>query len=313
MAVLEMIEPQTTPTTPVVASLDGVTKRYGEVLALDTLDLDVRAGEVLSLLGPNGAGKTTAVKILLGLTRPDRGVARLFGGPPWNPIRRQRMGAMLQVSKVPDTLRVGEHLDLFRSYYPAPLPMAQLVAAAGLEGLEDRPFGELSGGQQQRLMFGLALCGDPDLLVLDEPTVGLDVETRRRFWETVRRYVADGGTVLLTTHYLEEADALADRIVVLNHGRVIASGPPQEIKNRAAGRRIRCVTHLEIGVVAALAGVHTVRRDGRNLDVLASGAEQVVRTLLDLDPSLSGLEVSGIGLEDAFLALTSDDEMESRA
>src|SRR5260370_3712466 len=169
-----------------IAALTNVTKRYGATTALDGLNLALRPGEVVALLGPNGAGKSTAVKLLLGLIAPTSGIARVFGGDPQNPAARTRVGAMLQVARIPETLRVREHLDLFRSYYPRPLPMTEIVRIAQLQGIEDRMFGQLSGGQKQRVLFGLALCGDPDLVFLDEPTVGMDIEARRRLWQQIR-------------------------------------------------------------------------------------------------------------------------------
>ncbi len=222
------------------AELRRAVKRYGAVTALDGIDFAIRPGEVVALLGPNGAGKTTAVQLLLGLVRASEGEALLFGHDPRRPEARMRTGAMLQVSKVPETLKVREHVDLISSYYPRPLPASEVMAAAGLEGLEDRLFGKLSGGQKQRVLFALALCGDPDLLFLDEPTVGLDVESRRAFWTVIEEKASQGRSVLLTTHYLEEADALADRIVLINKGRIAAEGTPAEIKARAAGRKVRC-------------------------------------------------------------------------
>jgi ABC-2 type transport system ATP-binding protein len=208
------------------------------------------------------------------------------------------------VSRVPDVISVREHVELFSSYYPAPLPVAETLSLAGLTGLERRHYGRLSGGQQQRLKFALAICGDPELLFLDEPTVGLDVEARREFWNVVRGLVKRGRTVLLTTHYLEEADALADRVVVINQGQVIASGTPAEIKAHTAGRRIRCVTRLTPEAVASLPGVTDVQRHGAALEILALRAEPVVLALLHLDSLLTDLEVSGAGLEQAFLSLT---------
>ena len=287
-----------------VAELRWVKKCYGEVTALDAVNLALRPGQVTALLGPNGAGKTTAVKLLLGLLRADSGSAHLFGGDPTLAEARTRVGAMMQISGVPQSLRVGEHIDLFSSYYPAPLPLAEVLAQTGLAELADRPYGKLSGGEQQRLLFALAICGDPDLLFLDEPTVGLDVESRRAFWEQVRRLVGTGRTVLLTTHYLEEADALADRIVVLSAGRVVADGTPAEIKSQAAAQRIRCLSNLDPEVVAGWPQVRTVRHDQTRLEILTSEPEAVVRRLLDLDPDLSELEVTGAGLEEAFLDLT---------
>src|SRR5258708_13698385 len=188
-----------------VASLKGVTKNYGAVRALKTVDFSVRAGEVVALLGPNGAGKTTAVKLLLGLIQPNSGKVRVFGGNPTNPENRMKTGAMLQVGRVPETLRVREHIDLFSTYYENPLPLTEVLAIAGLEKLRDRKFGELSGGQKQRVLFALAICGNPDLLFLDEPTLGLDVEARRLLCDEIRRLFDRGKTVLVATHYLPQA------------------------------------------------------------------------------------------------------------
>jgi ABC-2 type transport system ATP-binding protein len=292
-----------------VASLEGVVKNYGAVKALDQVDLGIRRGELLALLGPNGAGKTTAVRLLLGLAKPNAGRVNVFGGNPIQPEVRMRTGAMLQVAKVPETLRVKEHIDLFSSYYPAPLPLGQTLAAAGLEDIQNRRFGDLSGGQKQRVLFALALCGDPDLLFLDEPTVGLDVEARRVLWEEIRKLIARGKTVLLTTHYLQEADALADRVVVINKGTVVAEGTPAEIKKKTSGKRIRCVSALEIEQIRNLPGVVHARRDREALQIDVVEAEAVLREMMARDPQLSGLEVTGAGLEEAFLALT----QESRA
>ena len=292
----------------IVARLDGVSKRYGETFALRDFSLEISRGGVLALLGPNGAGKTTSVKLMLGLASPTSGTASLFGGDPRRAANRRRIGAMLQVGKVPETLRVKEHIDLFRSYYPAPLSVGEVLQLGGLEGIEDRKFGDLSGGQRQRVLFALALCGDPELLFLDEPTLGFDVEVRRAFWKQIRAFVARGRTVLLTTHYLEEADALADRVVVLNHGSVVADGSPAEIKSKVSGRRIRCVTSLAEDVLRGLPGVTKVDVDSGRAEILAATAESVVRELLTRDPELSQLEVTSVGLEDAFIALTAREE-----
>src|SRR5579862_7481139 len=289
-----------------VASLEGVNKNYGEIRALRNVDFRVRAGEVVALLGPNGAGKTTAVKLLLGLLQPNSGRARVFGGDPTNPENRMRTGAMLQVGRVPETLRVREHIDLFSSYYPNPMPPAEVLAAAGLEKLGDRKFGDLSGGQRQRVLFALAICGDPDLLFLDEPTVGLDVEARRMLWDEIRRMVSRGKTVLLTTHYLQEADELADRVAVINQGAIIAQGTPSEIKAKTAGKRIRCITTLNLNILRQLPGVTEAKEDREAVEIHAIEAEPVVRELLARDARLSGLEISSAGLEEAFLALTQD-------
>jgi ABC-2 type transport system ATP-binding protein len=290
----------------IVASLEGVNKNYGSVRALRGVDFRVRAGEVVALLGPNGAGKTTAVKLLLGLLQPNSGRARVFGGDPTNPENRMRTGAMLQVGRVPETLRVREHIDLFSSYYEKPMAPAEVLAAAGLEKLSGRKFGDLSGGQRQRVLFALAICGDPDLIFLDEPTVGLDVEARRMLWEEIRKMVDRGKTVLLTTHYLQEADALADRIAVINQGEIIAQGTPSEIKAKTAGKRIRCITSLSLNTLRQIPGVTDVKEDREAVEIQAVAAEAIVRELLARDAKLSGLEVTSAGLEEAFLALTQD-------
>jgi ABC-2 type transport system ATP-binding protein len=289
-----------------VASLEGVNKNYGEVRALRGVNFQVSAGEVVALVGPNGAGKTTAVKLLLGLMPPNTGRVRVFGGDPTNPENRMRTGAMLQVGRVPETLRVREHIDLFSTYYQNPMTAEQVLVAAGLEKLRDRKFGELSGGQRQRVLFALAICGDPDLLFLDEPTVGLDVEARRLVWDEIRQLVSRGKTVLLTTHYLQEADALADRVAVINKGEIIAQGTPAEIKAQTSGKRIRCITTLDLGSLRQIAGVTEVKEDREAVEIHASEAEPVVRELLACDATLSGLEITSAGLEDAFLALTRD-------
>ena len=290
----------------IVASLDNVNMNYGDIQALRGVNFQVRSGEVVALLGPNGAGKTTAVKLLLGLLQPNAGKARVFGGDPTNPENRMRTGAMLQVGRVPETLRVHEHIDLFSSYYQKPMRPAEVLAAVGLEKLGDRKFGDLSGGQRQRVLFALAICGDPDLLFLDEPTVGLDVEARRMLWNEIRRMVSRGKTVLLTTHYLQEADELADRVAVINQGEIIAQGTPSEIKAKTAGKKIRCITSLSLNALRQIPGVTDVREDREAIELHVVAAESIVRELLERDANLSGLEITSAGLEEAFLALTQD-------
>jgi ABC-2 type transport system ATP-binding protein len=287
-----------------VASLHSVTKRFGRQTALDRFSLELHAGEVVALLGPNGAGKTTAVRLLLGLSQATSGQVAIFGGNPRNRASRMRLGAMLQVGRMPETLRVREHLQLFRSYYPQPRPLDELLTVAGLEGLEQRQFGTLSGGQKQRMLFALALCGDPDLICLDEPTLGMDVEARRAMWEQVRGLAARGKTILLTTHYLEEADALASRIVVIQKGKLIAEGTPEELKTADGSRAIRCTTSLTASFVSAIPGVTSVEQDGNVMLVRTPAPEAVLRTMLANDTTLNGLEVRATALEDAFLALT---------
>src|SRR6202050_4306790 len=309
-AVITTTEPAAWPAplsqTRTVAKLHSLTKRYGRVSALDNFFLTLHAGEGVALLGPNGAGKTTAVRLLLGLISPQLGTTRVLGRDPRDSDARIRIGAMLQVSRVPEMLRVREHIDLFRSYYPHPLPAAEVIRIARLEGIADQMFGKLSGGQKQRALFGLALCGNPDLIFLDEPTVGMDIESRRALWDQIRALSAAGKTVLLTTHYLEEADVLASRIVVLNKGKVVSEGTPADVKSRVSGRRIRCITQLNPDFLATLPTVIDVQQDREAVVILAARPETVVREMLQRDETLHGLEISAAALEDAFLALTRD-------
>jgi len=292
-----------------VARLENISKKFGEVQALLDFNFSVRAGELTALLGPNGAGKTTAIRLLLGLARPTAGRVSVFNRDPTNVATRMRVGAMLQVGRVPETLRVREHIDLFSSYYPNPLPISETLAVAGIAELRDRKFGDLSGGQKQRVLFALAICGSPDLLFLDEPTVGLDVEARHLLWDEIRKLLGHGKTVVLTTHYLEEADALADHIAVINKGSIMVEGTPAEIKARTAGKNIRCLTQLPVSLLRSFPGVREVHEDREAVVIHASSVEDVLRRLLNLDPEVSGIEVTSAGLEDAFLALTKDDRV----
>jgi ABC-2 type transport system ATP-binding protein len=304
----------TTAATAPVASLTHITKRYANgVTALDDLSLTLRSGEIVALLGPNGAGKSTAVKLMMGLSSPTGGNVAIFGADPRNSQARLRTGVMLQVGRAPEMLRVREQVELFRGYYVTPMPYAELVKAAGLEGIEDRFFSQLSGGQKQRMLFALALAGDPDLIFLDEPTVGLDIEARRSMWATIRSLAARGKTVLLTTHYLEEADALADRIVVINKGKVVCEGTPAEVKSLGAGNAgaaaikiIRCVTSLPAETLLISPGVVSATALDSITTVTTSQPETTLREMLALDQSLHSLEVTSPALEDAFLALTTN-------
>ena len=287
-----------------VARLHSVSKRYGDVQALDNFTFQLAGGEVVALLGPNGAGKTTAVRLLLGLIAPDSGSIRVLGQDPRDAEARTRIGAMLQVGRVPEVLRVRELIDMFRTYYPSPMRVPDIIRIAKLEGIEDRTYGKLSGGQKQRTLFALALCGNPDLILLDEPSVGMDIESRRGLWDQVRLLAAEGKTVLLTTHYLEEADSLASRVVVINKGKTICEGTPSEIRRSISGRRIRCVTRLDPAFLATLPTVTEVKQDREALVITAEAAEEVVREILLRDRTVGGLEISSPALEDAFLALT---------
>ena len=292
-----------------VAALAGVTLRYGAVTALDRLDLAVRPGELLALLGPNGAGKSTSVALLLGLVRPQAGQATLFGADPQRVEARRRIGVMLQSAVLPATLTVAELLQLTASYYPDPRPLEESAALAGLTDLLKRPYGKLSGGQQRRVQFALALCGRPELLFLDEPTVGMDIDARERLWAAMRTVVAQGCAVVLTTHYLEEAEALAQRVVVIDRGRVLTEGSVDDLRARVALTRIRCISDLDEAAIASWNGVADASREGDRLIVTTAAAEPVLRRLLDADSALSELEVRRAGLAEAFSALTRADAL----
>jgi len=291
-----------------IARLDGAIKRYGPLTALDGANLQLQRGELLALLGPNGAGKTTAIGLLLGLLRADAGTVQLFGQDPQQIEARRRIGVMLQNAELPPTLRVGELLRLTASYYPAPRTALEAAELAGVSDLLKRPYAKLSGGQQRRVQFALALCGRPELLFLDEPTVGMDIEARQKLWAAIRQLLAEGCSVLLTTHYLEEAEALADRVCVMARGRMIHEGTVEELRARVALKRIRCLSALSVDMLRGWPEISELRRENDRLHIAAADAETVVRRLLAADPELRELEVQRAGLAEAFTELTRDAE-----
>lgn len=286
------------------AQLVGARRAYGPVLALDDVDLTVSPGEVLALLGPNGAGKSTAIGLMTGRLRPDAGTARVFGHDPTLAPTRRLFGVMLQSAELPETLRVGELVDQARACYPTPRSRQQVIELAGLDGLQARAYERLSGGQKRRVQFALAVCGRPPLLFIDEPSTGLDPVARRRLWAAVGAMRDEGTAVVLTTHYLEEADALADRVMLIDRGRILAEGSPEAIKRRAAGVRVRCRTRVTANEAAVWPEVSVATRDGNVLDLECSKPEPVVRRLLAADAALEGLEVRPGSLEQAVHVLT---------
>jgi ABC-2 type transport system ATP-binding protein len=290
--------------TKYAAELSSATKRFGAVLALDRLSLEVRHGELFALLGPNGAGKTTAISLLLGFEQPDGGSARLFGLPPQSMEARRRIGVMLQEAALAPELRVREQIDIVASYYPNPLPVGAILEMTGAAPLARRPYGKLSAGQKRQVQFAMALAGRPSLLFLDEPTVGLDMRARETVWKALRNLVWDGCSIVLTTHYLEEAEALADRVAVIAKGRLIAGGTVHEMRALVVRKRITCRTRLAAGQVADWPDVQSVARDDHALHITASNAENVVRRLLAADSDLQDLEVQRAGLGEAFAELT---------
>ncbi len=291
-------------TQTVLAKLENVAKRYGKLVALKGLNLTVNAGQVLALLGPNGAGKTTAVSLLLNLIEADSGQVSLFGQSAHELSARQRIGVMLQSADLPETLRVSELIALTQSYYPHPRELNELCAMAGIADLLQRSYGKLSGGQQRRVQFALAICAKVEILFLDEPTVGLDIDAREALWRSLRTLVAQGCAVVLTTHYLEEAEALADRVMVIAQGAVIAEGSVEAIRARVALRRIRCVTSLKIADLRQWPEIDSVVQEGEYLTIQTLHAEAVTRRLLQDDAALQQLEIKRAGLAEAFIELT---------
>jgi ABC-2 type transport system ATP-binding protein len=286
------------------AQLIDATKKYGSVEALRGVSIDIELGDVVAMLGPNGAGKTTSISLLLGLRKPTSGKALLFGLKPDDLNARSRVGVMLQESGIPQVLKVRELVDLFRSYYSKPMARDRAIALAGLEEKANSQVKELSGGQKQRLYFALAVCGDPDVLFLDEPTVGMDVEGRRSFIERIAEFIRTGRTVVLTTHYLEEADQLAKRVIVIDRGLVIADASPQEIKSRVAGKRVSfrsaALTEKDMEGLP----VTTSTFVDHSVQLLTNQPEAVLRELFRRGVEMSDLEVAGADLEDAFISLT---------
>jgi ABC-2 type transport system ATP-binding protein len=290
------------PTTPAL-EIEGLTVRYGDTLAVDGLDLRIDPGETVALLGPNGAGKSSTVNAALGLFRPAAGRVQLRGCAPADAIRAGGVGAMLQHGGLPSETRVREVLGLVRRRYDQPWPVEDLVVTAGIDGLMDRKVDALSGGQRQRVLLALALAGAPPLLLLDEPTAAMDVEARQSFWTTMRGLAARGHTVVFATHHLEEADAVADRVVVISAGRVVADGSAASIKSRVAGRTIRFGCPGPRADLAGLPGVTGVGGDGARVELTTSDTEVTLRALLAGSRSLPDLEVHGATLEQAFLHL----------
>ncbi|HEX7354252.1 MAG TPA: ABC transporter ATP-binding protein [Mycobacteriales bacterium] len=292
--------------------LAGLRKVYGPVVAVDGVDIDIAPGEVVALLGPNGAGKSTTIDMLLGLTRPDAGSVRLFGLTARQACAAGRVGAMLQTGTLPVDFRVHEVIDTIRCLSPRPLPTREVLARARIADIADQRTQNLSGGQRQRVRFALAIAADPDLVVLDEPTVAMDVETRHQFWGAMRAWAAEGRTVLFATHYLEEADDFADRIVLMRRGRVVADGPTTEVKAMVGGRMIRATvpTSVALADLEALPGVARVERHGGTVLLRCPDSDAALRALLASRPEVRDIEVTGSGLEEAFLVLTADEQEE---
>ncbi|WP_033311105.1 ABC transporter ATP-binding protein [Streptomyces iakyrus] len=301
-------------TTASVVAFDQVSKAYGTVRAVDGLTLALRPGETVALLGPNGAGKSTTLDLLLGLKRPDSGTVRLFGTSPRDAIVAGRVGAMLQSGGLMDEVTVAELVRLACDLHPKPYRPSEVLVRAGVAQIADRKVDKLSGGQAQRVRFALATAGDSDLIVLDEPTTGMDVTTRQAFWATMREQAGQGRTVLFATHYLEEADAVADRVLVLHRGRLLADGTAAEIKAKAGARRVSfdIADAIDEPALRALPFLTGIDISGRTVRIQSSDADATVHALYGLGVYPRNLEVAGLGLEQAFVAITSAEEAKSR-
>lgn len=293
-------------TTYCVAELRQARKSFGKITALDGLSIQVRAGELFALLGPNGAGKTTAISVLLGLSRADSGDARLFGQPPRSIEARRQIGVMMQEAALAPELRVREQIDMVASYYPEPVSPESVMERTGIAALARRPYGKLSAGQKRQVQFAMALVGRPQLLFLDEPTVGLDIRARELVWNMLQELVLDGCSIVLTTHYLEEAEALADRVAVIAKGRLIAEGSVDDLRSLVVRKRITCRTSLSPEQVLTWPDVQSASLDRDVLHVTTTNAEAVVRRLLAADDDLHDLELQRAGLGEAFQELVQE-------
>jgi ABC-2 type transport system ATP-binding protein len=291
-----------------VVSFENVRKQYGKVRAVDGLTMELRPGETVAFLGPNGAGKSTSLDMLLDLRKPDSGRIRMFGSDPYHAIKNGRVGAMLQSGGLMPEVTVRELVTLVAGFHPRPEPVGQTLRRAGIAQFADQRVDKLSGGQTQRVRFALAIVGDCDLIVLDEPTTAMDVETRRAFWDNMKAEVAEGKTLLFATHYLEEADQAADRIIVINKGRLLADGTPSEIKARAGAKRISFrLDGIDEPFLLGLPALVNVEIRHDLVQIQTSDSDRTLYALLDAGYRPREIEVSSLGLEQAFLAITAED------
>jgi ABC-2 type transport system ATP-binding protein len=291
--------------SPAGIELRDLAKSYGPIEAVRGIDVSVEPGETVALLGPNGAGKSTTIDMLLGLARPDRGEVHVFGAPPAAAVARGAVGAMLQTGALIRDLSVRELITMVASLYPAPLQVDDVIDRTGIGDIAHQRTQKLSGGQTQRVRFAMALVTNPDLLVLDEPTVAMDVESRHAFWATMREFASRGKTVIFATHYLEEADDFADRVVLMAAGSVVADGPPTEIKAMVGTRSIRAtLADVSTDELGRLPGVTRAERRGESIVLACTDSDAAIRALLERFPVVRDIEISGAGLEEAFLELT---------
>ena len=305
---------QTHPGAAPVVSFERVSKAYGTIRAVDELSLELRPGETVALLGPNGAGKSTSLDMLLALRKPTRGRIRIFGSDPYHAVKSGRVGAMLQSGGLMPEVTVRELVTLVTGFHPRPLPVDQTLRRAGLADIAGRRVERLSGGQAQRVRFALAMVGETDLLVLDEPTAAMDVETRQAFWASMKAEVAEGQTLLFATHYLEEADSAADRILVLNKGRLLADGTPAQIKARAGAKRISFrIDAIDETALRRLPGLVSLEVRHDVVHLRSADSDRTLYALLDAGYRPREIEVTSLGLEQAFLAITAADNLNTAA
>ena len=291
-----------------LARLDDAHKKFGQIAALDGFSLAVNRGELLALLGPNGAGKSTAISILLGLQTPDSGKAELFGEAPHSIYARRRIGVMMQEINLSPVMHGREFIAQTASYYARPYEPDDVIKRLGIEKIADRPYGKLSGGQKRQVQFGMAIAGRPELLFLDEPTVGLDIQAREALWQVLRDLIHEGCSIVLTTHYLEEAEALANRVAVMTHGKLVASGTVDEIRAHVSRKSILCRTSVPAGTMRAWPEVLQLSEDSGRTQIVTRDAEAVLRRLLAADAEVRDIEVRRAGLAEAFAEITANSQ-----
>jgi ABC-2 type transport system ATP-binding protein len=295
-----------------VVTFQNVSKKYGQLKAVDGLSLELYPGETVALLGPNGAGKSTSLDMLLALRNPTSGKIRMFGEDPYHAIKRGRVGAMLQSGGLMPEVTVRELVTLVTGFQPKPEPIEATLKRAGIADIAEQRVDRLSGGQTQRVRFALAICGDVELIALDEPTTAMDVETRQLFWSNMKAEVAEGKTLLFATHYLEEADQAADRILVINRGRLLADGTPAQIKERAGAKRMSFrLPEINEPWLLQLPGLENLEIRGDLVQIQTSDSDATLYALIDAGFRPRELEVGSLGLEQAFLAITAEDNAET--
>lgn len=292
-----------------IASAYGLTKSFAGKKALDNIDLEIQSGQVFAILGANGAGKTTLINILLGRLNPDSGDVCVFGVKAGSLQAKRQAGAMLQVANLPETIKIKEHIQLFQSYYPHPMDYQKVIHYAGLQDMQNRYSKKLSGGEKQRLLFALSICGNPKLLFLDEPSVGMDVEARQGLWQAIRDLKAAGTGIVLTTHYLEEADKLADEIALLKQGKIIKRGSSDQIKASISHTAIRFISSEKPEIFTQLPSVVSAQPSGRFIQLNTDNVNLTLLALLSAFPNLQDLTVSTAGLEEAFIQLNHSGEV----